>query len=68
MIGFVCALGLEHSAELLANGTWDANDPQPCGLVIMLSPVMDFDAKPTEASALGAQVTIAVDHHISNYD
>lgn len=65
LIGFV-AHGLEHSAELSASGTWDASNPQHGGIVIMLSPAMDFDVMPTEVSVLGAQVTTTPDHHMSD--
>ena len=65
---FRCALGLEHSAVLPASGTWDAASQQHSGIGIMQSPVMDFDAMLIEASVWGAQVTSALDHHVSNYD
>ena len=63
---FCCALGLEHGAELLVTWTWDASNPQHSTIIIILSPVMDFDSMTTEASVFGAQVTTALDHHISN--
>lgn len=65
---FCCALGLEHGAELLVTWTWDASNPQHSIIIIIFSPVMDFDSMTTEASVFGVQVTTALDHHISNYD
>lgn len=61
LIGFVA-----HGLELSASGTWDASNPQHGGIVIMLSPAMDFDVMTTEVSVLEAQVTTTPDHHMSD--
>lgn len=63
-----CCPCLEHRAELPANRTGEAGNPQHSGVVILLWAVMDFDAMPTDTSVLGAHVTTTLDHHTSNDD